>query len=103
MQKFSFFKKIFRKKYFYSALQVVDTGAPSFFWRAHTVTVLLVLICCLVYKGLIETPVEDSTYNGRRGFLAALFFWVTLGMTMMPDGPFLRPHPALWRSGRIFC
>ena len=29
-------------------------------------------------KGLIETPVEDTTYNGRRGFLAALFFWVTL-------------------------
>ena len=41
---------------------------------------------------------EDSTYNGRRGFLAAMFFWVTLGMTIMPDGPFLRPHPALWRS-----
>merc|ERR1719464_1684154 len=79
--------------------KVVDTGAPSFFWRAHTVTVLLVLICVLVYKGLIETPVEDATYNGRRGFLAALFFWVTLGMTIMPDGPFLRPHPALWR----FC
>ena len=33
--------------------QVVDTGTPNFFWRAHTVTVLLVLICCLVYKGVI--------------------------------------------------
>jgi len=22
---------------------------------------------------------------------------VALGMTIMPDGPFLRPHPALWR------
>lgn len=31
------------------------------------------------------------------GLLAALFFWVALGMTIMPDGPFLRPHPALWR------
>ena len=30
--------------------------------------------------------------------MAAMFFWVTLGMTIMPDGPFLRPHPALWRS-----
>ena len=55
MQKFSFFKKIFRKKYFYSALQVVDTGAPSFFWRAHTVTVLLVLICVLVYKVILAS------------------------------------------------
>eukprot|EP00092_Neocalanus_flemingeri_P037032 GFUD01040315.1.p1 GENE.GFUD01040315.1~~GFUD01040315.1.p1 ORF type:complete len:594 (+),score=209.90 GFUD01040315.1:93-1874(+) len=76
---------------------VEDPDAPSYFWRAHTVTVLLVLICCLVYTALIENPVEDATYNGKRGFVAALFFWVTLGMTIMPDGPFLRPHPALWR------
>ena len=60
-------------------------------------TVLIVLICCLVYTALIETPVENSVHNGRRGFMAAVFFWVTLGMTIMPDGPFLRPHPALWR------
>ena len=38
-------------------------------------------------------------FNLKGCFLAALFFWVTLGMTIMPDGPFLRPHPALWR----FC
>ena len=30
---------------------VVDLSRPSFFWRAHTGTVLLLLICCLVYKG----------------------------------------------------
>ena len=43
----------------------MDTGAPSFFWRAHTVTVLLVLICVLVYKGLIETPVEVTLLIGQ--------------------------------------
>jgi phosphatidylserine synthase 2 len=37
------------------------------------------------------------TRNHPPGLLAALFFWVALGMTIMPDGPFLRPHPALWR------
>jgi len=75
---------------------VEDPDAPTYFWRAHTVTVLILMIILLVYTALVET-VEDSTYNGKRGFLAALFFWVTLGMTIMPDGPFLRPHPALWR------
>ena len=59
--------------------KVEDPDAPTYFWRAHTVTVLLVMICVLVYTALIETPVEDSTYNGKKGFLAALFFWVTLG------------------------
>ena len=70
----------------------------SFFWRAHTFTVLLFLIGCLIYIGVIENPVEHNTeYNSRRGLLAAMFFWVALGMTIMPDGPFLRPHPAIWR------
>jgi len=76
---------------------VDDEVQPSYFWRAHTVTVLIVLICCLVYTAIIETPVDDSVHNGKRGAVAVLFFWVTLGMTIMPDGPFLRPHPALWR------
>ena len=72
----------------------------SFFMKAHTVTVLIFLICCLVYVGLIEEPIEDNTsYNSRRGLTAALFFWVAAGMTIMPDGPFMRPHPAFWR----FC
>jgi phosphatidylserine synthase 2 len=77
--------------------RVQDDDVPSYFWRAHTGTVLIALICCLVYIALIETPIEDTVHNGKRGFLAALFFWVTLGMTIMPDGPFIRPHPALWR------
>jgi len=77
--------------------RVEDLDNPSYFWRAHTVTVLLGLIGCLVYTSLIEAPVEDAAQNGKRGFAVALFFWVTLGMTIMPDGPFLRPHPAIWR------
>ena len=59
--------------------KVEDPDAPSYFWRAHTVTVLLIMLCLLVYTALIETPVEDSTYNGKKGFVAALFFWLTLG------------------------
>ena len=71
-----------------------DLDNPSYFWRAHTVTVLLGLIGCLVYTSLIgivhyrhsplyilytEAPVEDAGHNGKRGFAVALFFWVTLG------------------------
>ncbi len=74
-----------------------DDETMTFFWRAHTFTVLLFLICCLVYVGVIEQPVDDAEYNTKRGALAALFFWVALGMTIMPDGPFVRPHPAIWR------
>ena len=75
-----------------------DPNELSFFMKAHTVTVLIFLVCCLVYVGVIEEPIEDNTsYNSRRGLTAALFFWVAAGMTIMPDGPFMRPHPAFWR------
>ena len=76
---------------------VEDEAQPPYFWRAHTLTVLIALISCLVYTAVIETPVDDPVHNGKRGAVAVLFFWVTLGMTIMPDGPFMRPHPALWR------
>jgi phosphatidylserine synthase 2 len=58
---------------------------------------LFFLIGCLIYVGAIEDPIDSYEYNTRRGLLAALFFWVGAGMTIMPDGPFMRPHPALWR------
>ena len=32
--------------------KVVDKSSPSYFWRAHTITVLIVLISCLIYEGL---------------------------------------------------
>ncbi len=77
--------------------KVFDDETMTFFWRAHTGTVLAFLICCLFYVAIVEEASEDGAFNARRGFLAALFFWVTLGMTIMPDGPFVRPHPAIWR------
>ena len=79
----------------------VDYDDPhiSFFWKAHTGSVLILLILCLVYVGVIEDPNEnDRDYNVKRGIYAALFFWVFAGMTIMPDGPFLRPHPLIWRA-----
>ena len=68
--------------------------------RAHTITVLIFLIGCLVYVALFEADHEEATgtdYNSKRGLLAALYFWLALGMTIMPDGPFSRPHPIIWR------
>ena len=45
---------------------------------------------------------NDAEFNSKRGIYAALFFWVSAGMTIMPDGPFLRPHPLIWRAAFAF-
>ena len=79
----------------------IDYDDPhiSFFWKAHTTSVLIFLIIGLTYVGFIEDPEQhDAEYNSKRGIHAALFFWVSAGMTIMPDGPFLRPHPLIWRA-----
>lgn len=77
--------------------QVSDDGTQSFFWRAHTITVLILMMAVLIYVSLIEEQVQDESYNIKRGMVACAIFFVLFGVTQTPDGPFIRPHPALWR------
>jgi len=43
-----------------------DDGTMSFFWRAHTITCLVVAMSYLFYVAILEQPSEDSTYNTKR-------------------------------------
>ena len=70
----------------------VPGESDGYFMRAHTITVLIFLIGCLVYVAFFDHGGENNTsdINSKRGLLAALYFWLALGMTIMPDGPFSR-------------
>uniref|UniRef100_A0A674PQ00 Phosphatidylserine synthase n=1 Tax=Takifugu rubripes TaxID=31033 RepID=A0A674PQ00_TAKRU len=46
--------------------EVYDDGTNTFFWRAHTLTVLFILTCALVYVTLLEETPQDTTYNTKR-------------------------------------
>uniref|UniRef100_UPI00358E01CC phosphatidylserine synthase 2 isoform X2 n=1 Tax=Myxine glutinosa TaxID=7769 RepID=UPI00358E01CC len=65
--------------------------------RAHTVTVLFILICTLVYVTLIEETPQDTTYNIKRGIVSSILVFLCFGVIQAKDGPFTRPHPAYWR------
>uniref|UniRef100_A0A673WX63 Phosphatidylserine synthase n=1 Tax=Salmo trutta TaxID=8032 RepID=A0A673WX63_SALTR len=65
--------------------------------RAHTVTVLFILTCVLVYVTLLEETPQDTTYNTKRGIVASILVFLCFGVTQAKDGPFTRPHPAYWR------
>lgn len=70
----------------------------TYFWRAHTITVLVVTCCVLIYVAIFEDPSQHTAdYNFRRGVVACIFAFILLSVTQLPDGPFRRPHPALWR------
>ncbi|XP_065583789.1 phosphatidylserine synthase 2-like [Artemia franciscana] len=63
-------------------------------------TALFVLVIVLVYAAF-EPITNDTDRNSTRGVIAALGVFIALGVTIMPDGPFRWPHPALWRL--FFC
>ncbi|XP_013925742.1 PREDICTED: phosphatidylserine synthase 2 [Thamnophis sirtalis] len=77
--------------------EVYDDGTNTFFWQAHTLTVLFILTCTLGYVTLLEETPQDTTYNTKRGIVASILVFLCFGVTQAKDGPFSRPHPAYWR------
>lgn len=67
------------------------------FRRAHTLTALVLITVGLSYVSLIEQTPNDTAYNTKRGLVAVIIVFILIGIIHMPDGPFLRPHPILWR------
>uniref|UniRef100_A0A3B3Z431 Phosphatidylserine synthase n=1 Tax=Poecilia mexicana TaxID=48701 RepID=A0A3B3Z431_9TELE len=61
--------------------------------RAHTLTVLFILTCALVYVTLLEETPHDTAYNTKRGIVASILVFLCFGVTQAKDGPFTRPHP----------
>ncbi|XP_076769359.1 phosphatidylserine synthase 2 isoform X3 [Arvicanthis niloticus] len=73
--------------------EVYDDGTNTFFWRAHTLTVLFILTCALGYVTLLEETPQDTAYNTKRGIVASILVFLCFGVTQAKDGPFSRPHP----------
>lgn len=74
-----------------------DDGTMTYFWRRHTITVLAVFSCVLFYVAVLEPSRDDVQFNTKRGIFAGIMAFLCVSVTQTPDGPFRRPHPALWR------
>ncbi|KAG9300619.1 hypothetical protein G9A89_005219 [Geosiphon pyriformis] len=70
--------------------------AVEFFYKSHTLTVLTAMLSVLVYVA-ISPEHDDTTTNIRFGAGATIFFFLLFAMLQFRDGPFIRPHPAIWR------
>jgi len=80
---------------------VYDDETLSFFWRAHTLTVLVLMSCVFIYVAVFEEVIADTELNIKRAIVAVLLVFILIGVLHAPDGPFRRPHPALWRA--VLC
>ncbi|XP_055335120.1 phosphatidylserine synthase 2-like [Paramacrobiotus metropolitanus] len=84
-------------EYYRQRQAVYDDGTVTFFWRAHTLTVLFIATCVLIYVALFEPVSLDSDYNLKRGIVSACVAFLIIGILQTSDGPFRRPHPVFWR------
>lgn len=74
----------------------VDDISVEFFYKPHTITLLGVSFFVVFYLAFTR---DESNYetNLWHGMQCVVFFFIILSLLAFPNGPFTRPHPALWR------
>ncbi|KNE64286.1 hypothetical protein AMAG_09316 [Allomyces macrogynus ATCC 38327] len=72
-----------------------DPVDPSieFLYKPHTISGLVLMVGCFIYYAFRDHG-EDSPKVGAIATLCTFLFFATITMR---DGPFIRPHPVVWR------
>ena len=75
----------------------VDDISLEFFYQPHTITTMLVTVIALTYAAFARDETEDWHSNVSTGLVGVVAIFMILSVITLPNGPFIRPHPALWR------
>eukprot|EP00003_Mantamonas_plastica_P000566 TRINITY_DN10461_c0_g1_i2.p1 TRINITY_DN10461_c0_g1~~TRINITY_DN10461_c0_g1_i2.p1 ORF type:complete len:200 (+),score=33.68 TRINITY_DN10461_c0_g1_i2:123-722(+) len=79
-----------------TSYQVQDDESLSFFYKPHSISMLLAAIAVMLYLAL-NTDSLSQDEAAKLGLLAVTIAFLFFSMLQMRDGPFTRPHPAFWR------
>ncbi|XP_037038835.1 phosphatidylserine synthase 1 [Bradysia coprophila] len=74
----------------------VDDISLDFFYKPHTVTLLAISIFAVMYWAFSRSE-SNGEENIWAGILSVIFFFLIISVLAFPNGPFTRPHPAVWR------
>lgn len=74
----------------------VDDISLEFFYKPHTIALLVISISVVLYTSFTRSD-ENIEDNFWAGFLCVIFFFLIISVLAFPNGPFTRPHPAVWR------
>nr|CDS32894.1 phosphatidylserine synthase 1 [Hymenolepis microstoma] len=67
------------------------------FYQSRSITVLILIILGLTYFAFTrpsDLPLEDCLFNGA---VVTISVFLIISTMIMPNGPFTRPHPLVWR------
>uniref|UniRef100_A0A8C5DKT4 Phosphatidylserine synthase n=1 Tax=Gouania willdenowi TaxID=441366 RepID=A0A8C5DKT4_GOUWI len=76
--------------------QQVEDICLGCFYKPHTISLLSATVLSLMYFAFTRDD-EQSDSNLRVGILVVVFFFLVISVLAFPNGPFTRPHPAIWR------
>ncbi|CAI9720231.1 phosphatidylserine synthase 1-like isoform X2 [Octopus vulgaris] len=76
--------------------QPVDDITLEFFYQPHTISLLTLCIIGLLYVAFMRNDVSSDD-NIWTGLCCMIFIFIIISVLAFPNGPFTRPHPAIWR------
>eukprot|EP01083_Nonionella_stella_P089950 251261_1 len=69
--------------------------AIPFFYTTHSLISLILIIIPLIYVAIINPTTSENVTQVTVYYCLYVFF--VLGCMIFPSGPFIRPHPVIWR------
>jgi len=72
----------------------------NFFYQPRTLTLLFLILVSLVCVAFVRPARGDVSYrqpNVAAGICYSCFLFLSIGLLVFPNGPYTRPHPAIWR------
>ena len=75
--------------------QFIDDISVHFLYQPHTILSFLLVVALLLYFAFHSS--DSLVTNLKLSALVCTLFILLLGLFVFPSGPFIRPHPLLWR------
>lgn len=78
--------------------QHVEDITLDFLYKPHATSALILSLFTLCYYGFSrDSENYDIWDNIYQGYKACCILFIIIGLLCFPNGPFIRPHPAIWR------
>ena len=75
----------------------VDDISLEFFYRPHSLLLMFLCVCGITVTAFTRDQTINQSENIMTGLLSVTGFFMIISILTLPNGPFTRPHPALWR------
>ena len=75
----------------------VDDISIEFFYKPHTLTLLFFGIAAVLYSAFTRNADDNLENNLWTAAKVIVLFFMIISVIAFPSGPFIRPHPVIWR------